>query len=610
MVESHPHEAWQKRNFGVYHTSNGRWLPQHLADLAGPISHPEQEDRLRHWLEVDPQRRKTNAPFEPGGDLVRGAREYNRRAGLGDPHGHSYAGVTTTPEAIRRIGRAYGELPYHDRDAEPHFHAMHDEVGRQFDHLTRPESKGGMGIHVESVDHDPYANVHEMVHDLKQNKRLKVLGTHVTGSHPFFDDTANDRFRSVHDAFGHAATGRGFDAHGEEAAYQAHSKMFTPHAHPALQTETQSQNAFLHLNGDFGPQKIAVVSPHILHPDSREVRRYGSAEKALGTPEEIARFESGRQRVQDVGGKPKCDFHREMQLGQEALSGDVSRQTGLGLGLGSDVDPRPYEGRCVDCTRSQKGRPWERNKPRRDQVELTERMPGRPQERSRRRLYPSPGNWPYNSEAETREFTPEAPSHMSARYAVRVGQKSLAKDASSLKKLAYRLSGDMPNVIKIGHQDSSQTIIFHCPACGSGSVIARTDGSVECGFCGMCFVVQVQPQYPAFPQTINGEPVDVPGMGPDFSDYTGNAVDPEEVPDEGEDDDEGDEGDAEPMGPNASETDPSEDEEEDQEPLKTAALRTSEGREVDKEALLQHMALKHTSNAKRTLQRIRRTNGV
>jgi hypothetical protein len=56
----------------------------------------------------------------------------------------------------------------------------------------------------------------------------------------------------------------------------------------------------------------------------------------------------------------------------------------------------------------------------------------------------------------------------------------------------------------------------NCPSCGSGQVIARADGTVECGFCKMCFTVQVQPRYPAFPQTINGQPIQVPGMGPQW----------------------------------------------------------------------------------------------
>lgn len=56
----------------------------------------------------------------------------------------------------------------------------------------------------------------------------------------------------------------------------------------------------------------------------------------------------------------------------------------------------------------------------------------------------------------------------------------------------------------------------NCPFCGSGRVIARSDGTIECGFDKACFTVQVQPRFPAFPQTINGVPMQVPGMGPQW----------------------------------------------------------------------------------------------
>lgn len=53
---------------------------------------------------------------------------------------------------------------------------------------------------------------------------------------------------------------------------------------------------------------------------------------------------------------------------------------------------------------------------------------------------------------------------------------------------------------------------MNCPFCGAGKIIGRADGSVECEFCHHYFTVQVQPQYPNFPQTINGMPQQIPGM--------------------------------------------------------------------------------------------------
>lgn len=48
--------------------------------------------------------------------------------------------------------------------------------------------------------------------------------------------------------------------------------------------------------------------------------------------------------------------------------------------------------------------------------------------------------------------------------------------------------------------------------CGSGQVIGRSDGNTECSFCNQAFMIRVQPQFSTFPQTMNGQPVQIPGM--------------------------------------------------------------------------------------------------
>ena len=52
----------------------------------------------------------------------------------------------------------------------------------------------------------------------------------------------------------------------------------------------------------------------------------------------------------------------------------------------------------------------------------------------------------------------------------------------------------------------------NCPFCGGGQVWARSDGTTECDFCESAFTVQVQPMRSAMPQTVNGQPVEIPGM--------------------------------------------------------------------------------------------------
>ena len=168
------------------------------------------------------------------------------------------------PSERADIGRTYAsepDLPKEQISGEvtEAWTALADEVEEQWDIITKPESEGGLGITVEFVDEDPYGSYAEMRKDFIENKRIKVLKTEVTGGHPFFTNEQNDKFRAVHDIFGHLGTGRGFDRHGEEAAYQAHRSMFTGTAQKALATELRGQNTYLLTYGDFGPQKLFIL---------------------------------------------------------------------------------------------------------------------------------------------------------------------------------------------------------------------------------------------------------------------------------------------------------------------------------------------------------------
>lgn len=67
---------------------------------------------------------------------------------------------------------------------------------------------------------------------------------------------------------------------------------------------------------------------------------------------------------------------------------------------------------------------------------------------------------------------------------------------------------------KHAHDSGDSQRIFHCPFCGGGQVIGRSDGTTECEFCGTHFTVQVQPTFNSFPQTdpATGMPIQIPGM--------------------------------------------------------------------------------------------------
>lgn len=210
-------------------------------------------------------------PMDPHPTLMEGAQRYIQQSGHKDPlegaNARDFSDVYIGGAMGRNIGSNYMEQPDYDPAALPSFNAYRNELGKQFDFLTGAPSKGGMGVDVSSVPDDPYATPKDMREDVDRG-RLSVLSTETTGGHPFLSNDENDMFRAVHDAFGHAATGRNFDRHGEEAAFLSHSRMFTPDARPAMAAETRGQNTAFNFVTDheFPPQKVANLDPKYSDP--------------------------------------------------------------------------------------------------------------------------------------------------------------------------------------------------------------------------------------------------------------------------------------------------------------------------------------------------------
>lgn len=218
-------------------------------------------------MNLNPQQFGGGVGASPIQMVRHGARQYQRANGLHIVETHPNHTVVD-PTAIKHVAAAYNALPDHDHAAVPAFRALAEETKRQFDHLTRPIHKGGMGFDVNVSHEDPYdtskqGGTREFFNDVA-NRKMNVLSTAATGGHPVFSNDENDQFRAVHDVFGHAGTGRGIDRHGEEAAYRKHATMFSPLARQALASETRGQNhAMIAAGGQFQDQKIGIMPEHI-----------------------------------------------------------------------------------------------------------------------------------------------------------------------------------------------------------------------------------------------------------------------------------------------------------------------------------------------------------
>jgi hypothetical protein len=183
-----------------------------------------------------------------------GAKEYAFKNGIKQDDTIEYDEVVANRARASKIADAYDGLPKFDENAVDEYEALATEVEQQYDYMTKT-----LGIKVEFISEDPYKTSKEMFAEVSTGK-LRVLRTESTGAHPLFSNQQNDKFRAVHDYFGHAATGRGFGQDGEEAAWVHHSQMFTKKARGALTTETRGQNSWYNTrkNG-FADQKVALL---------------------------------------------------------------------------------------------------------------------------------------------------------------------------------------------------------------------------------------------------------------------------------------------------------------------------------------------------------------
>lgn len=183
-------------------------------------------------------------------------------------------------------------------------------------------------------------------------------------------------------------------------------------------------------------------------------------------------------------------------------------------------------------------------------------------------------------------------------------------EAEMNTKIALTVQKTGQRIIVVAHDSGDGETIYHCPFCGSGQIIARSDGTIDCEFCHTMFTVQVQPEYPAFPQTINGQPVQVPGMPGQIDSPVGAPADPNAPMDpsqvgappadgdgDGAVDADGDGEDDDFAAPASASNQPPW--------LKGSALVTATGARLDPEDFVAHLAIKHAPDKAAVIEQVR-----
>jgi hypothetical protein len=98
--------------------------------------------------------------------------------------------------------------------------------------------RGGLGVRVEYVrgEGDPYGGAAELCAELREHGSMKLTTVACDEPHPLLGGVEGgivDQLRVVHDVFGHAALGVGFDLQSEFATWLQCRTLFSEAARPA-----------------------------------------------------------------------------------------------------------------------------------------------------------------------------------------------------------------------------------------------------------------------------------------------------------------------------------------------------------------------------------------
>jgi len=173
------------------------------------------------------------------------AREATRRLALHPPPEPELLRCTgqLSPELAARItdwftGPAAAPAP----DTRVAYEALKVETSELFAVVCSPRDAGGLDVSVEYVrgEAEPYAGAADLCADLRSHQTMRLRTIACDAPHPLLDSTRGgtvDQLRVVHDVFGHAALGLGFDLQSEFAAWLQCRALFGPLAQGAAFTE-------------------------------------------------------------------------------------------------------------------------------------------------------------------------------------------------------------------------------------------------------------------------------------------------------------------------------------------------------------------------------------
>lgn len=218
----------------------GEAVFEYQARIVAGLTPQQKSDVLFHVRERYPA----------SGFIVEGARKYCEQNGLAEPVPHVIANTPCNLAEGEAVARYFETAK--DQSDDPRvqqaYQDFKDQSQKQWDYMTKPESEGGMGVNVTFAPYsagDPYPSAEAQRNDLEENHHITIQSG-LGGAHDLTMSTPEyDRFRAVHDVFGHAGVGGGFDRHGEYEAWLMHAAMYTGLGQQAMSTEYHGVNSAL-----------------------------------------------------------------------------------------------------------------------------------------------------------------------------------------------------------------------------------------------------------------------------------------------------------------------------------------------------------------------------
>jgi hypothetical protein len=118
------------------------------------------------------------------------------------------------------------------------YRALERDTARLYEIVCRARSSGGLGVRVRYVraTGDPYDAAAELCAELREYRTMSLTTIASDGPHPLLGGEEGgvvDQLRVVHDVFGHAALGVGFDLQSEFATWLQCRTLFSAEARGA-----------------------------------------------------------------------------------------------------------------------------------------------------------------------------------------------------------------------------------------------------------------------------------------------------------------------------------------------------------------------------------------